>query len=75
MLYEVITLDGRPQNDGEWCAEDCWLRANRRSLLAILDQLAQPAPLPQALGRGLFNPTKAWPLDALIQAAYGAVSQ
>lgn len=69
--YEPLTLDGRPQNAGEWCAEDCWLRANRRSLLAILDQLARPAPLPQALGAGLFNPAKAWPLDALIQAAYG----
>lgn len=70
--YAPLTLDGRPLNDGEWCAEDCWLRANRRSLLAILDELNRPAPLPQALGRGLFNPAKAWPLDALIQAAYGS---
>lgn len=68
--YAPLTLAGKALNNGEWSADDCWIRANIRSFEAILRQIHGTTPLVEGLAEGLFNPAKAWPIDRLIRSAF-----
>ncbi|MGL4206563.1 MAG: Gfo/Idh/MocA family protein [Aeromonadaceae bacterium] len=68
--YQPLLWNGQACNQGEWCPEDCWVRANVRSMGQILRQLRGELTVREALSLGLFNPAKAAPLDELIRHAW-----
>ena len=70
-VYQPLLWNGNPCNQGEWCAEDCWVRANVRSIGQILRQLRGELTVREGLSLGLFNPVKAAPIDDLIRHAWG----
>ena len=60
----------KPLTDGEWCAEDCWLRANVRSIETMVRQFRGELSPREGLSQGLFSAAKALPIDQLIQRAW-----
>lgn len=68
--YQAVRWNGEACNQGEWCAEDCWMRANLRSIGQIVRQLRGELTVREALTLGLFTPAKAEPIDRLIRAAW-----
>lgn len=68
--YEPLRLNGEALTAGEWCAEDCWTRANMRSIAAMVGQFRGDTSVRGGLSLGLFNAAKAFPIDALIQQAW-----
>ncbi len=68
--YEPLRLNGEAMTEGEWCAEDCWTRANMRSIAAMVSQFRGECSVREGLSQGLFNAAKALPIDTLIQQAW-----
>lgn len=68
--YAPLRLNGQPLTDGEWCAEDCWLRANVRSIGTMIRQFRGELSPREGLSLGLFTAAKALPIDQLIQRAW-----
>jgi dTDP-4-dehydrorhamnose reductase len=67
--FEPVRLDGVPLNDGEWSPEDCWRRANDRSIAAVLDAIRTDLAPEQAAAAGLFTPSRAAAIDRCLQEA------
>lgn len=68
--YAPLRLNGQPLTEGEWCAEDCWLRANVRSIGTMIRQFRGELSPREGLSQGLFSAAKALPIDQLIQRAW-----
>ena len=67
--FEPVRLAGRPLNQGEWSPDDCWHRANVRSINAALDAIRTDPTPQQAAAAGLFTPSRAAAIDRCLQQA------
>jgi predicted dehydrogenase len=67
--FEPVRLDGVPLNAGEWSREDCWRRANDRSIAAILDAIRTDVAPEEAAAAGLFTQSRAAAIDRCLQQA------
>jgi myo-inositol 2-dehydrogenase / D-chiro-inositol 1-dehydrogenase len=67
--FEPVRLDGIPLNEGEWSPDDCWLRANDRSIRAVLHAIGAGLAPDLAEADGLFTQSRAAAIDrCLLQA-------
>ncbi len=67
--YDPVTVNGRSVGAGEAPSTDCWLRANYRSLHAIVDVLRGRRTVSEGLRSGLFDIDKATAIDDCVTAA------
>src|SRR6478609_338135 len=67
--FEPVRLDGVHLNDGEWSADDCWRRANDRSIAAILEAIRTDLAPEHAAAAGLFTQSRAAAVDRCLQQA------
>jgi predicted dehydrogenase len=67
--YGPLRLDGRELTRSESPPEDCWYRANRRSIGTVLRALAGDLDEEQAATAGLFTPARAMAVDRCVQRA------
>ncbi len=67
--YAPVTVNGSPVGSGEAPPTDCWLRANHRSLHAIVDVLRGRRTVDEGLRSGLFDIDKAIVIDECVTAA------
>ncbi len=67
--FEPVRLDGVPLNEGEWSPDDCWHRANDRSIAAISDAIRTDLAPEQAAAAGLFTQARATAIDRCLQEA------
>ncbi len=64
--YDAVTWNHAPLNQGEFCPEDCWIRANYRSIRQILCVLQGQLSAAEAVSNGLFDGEKAHNIDRCI---------
>jgi myo-inositol 2-dehydrogenase / D-chiro-inositol 1-dehydrogenase len=68
--FEPVRLDGVPLNEGEWSPDDCWRRANDRSIAAALAAIRADMAPEQAGSAGLFTQSRAAVIDRCLQQAF-----
>ena len=62
-----VRLEGVALNAGEWSRDDCWHRANHRSIGAALDAIRSDLAPDRAAAAGLFTPWRAVAIDRCLQ--------
>jgi myo-inositol 2-dehydrogenase / D-chiro-inositol 1-dehydrogenase len=67
--FEPVRLDGVPLNEGEWSPDDCWRRANDRSIAAISHAIRTDVAPEKAAAAGLFTQSRAAAIDRCLQQA------
>ncbi|GGA65124.1 hypothetical protein GCM10011369_03170 [Neiella marina] len=70
--FEPVVLAQKPLNQGEFIDNDCWLRANQRSLLLALDCFNGRLSRAEAICQGAFSLSKALTIESLFEKKPGA---
>ncbi len=64
--FSPVLLDNAPVSNGEWLPDDCWIRANHRSVAAMIDVFHGTLSQEEGLDLGLFDMPKATTVEAVL---------
>jgi dTDP-4-dehydrorhamnose reductase len=64
--FSPVLRNAAPVNDGEWLPDDCWIRANHRSVGTMIEVFEGALSHEAGLARGLFDPPKAHAVEAAL---------